>query len=111
VIGWRAGQGVANAGFAETPAVPEDWREIGAWLQTTDPMNISYTQPSMGWVIAAGLGVALVYALSVIAHELGHFTAARAFNVDVTAVELDLAGGYVEMHDDDRLTPGRLDGR
>lgn len=108
VIGWYAGRDVANARFAETPAVPEDWREISAWLQTTDPMNITYTQPSMGWVIAAAVGVTLIYALSVIAHEVGHFAAARALDVEVTAIELDLAGGYVEMHDDDRLTAGKL---
>jgi membrane-associated protease RseP (regulator of RpoE activity) len=104
VIGWRAGQDVANARFAETPVVPEDWRELSAWLETYDPADIVVTQPSTGWVIAAALGVALVYALSVIAHELGHFLAARALDIEVTAVELDAAGGYVEMHDDDRLT-------
>jgi Zn-dependent protease len=108
VIGWRAGQSVANAQFSQARAVPEDWRELSAWLQSSDAMNITYTQPSAGWAIAAGLGVALVYALSVMAHELGHFAAARAFDAEVTAVELDSAGGHVEMHDDDRLTAGRL---
>jgi membrane-associated protease RseP (regulator of RpoE activity) len=105
VIGWRAGQDVANARFAETPVVPEDWRELSGWLETYDPTDIVLTQPSTAWVIAAALGVALVYTLSVIAHELGHFLAARALGAEVKAVELDAAGGYVEMLDDDRLTP------
>ena len=108
IIGWRAGQAVADVRFAEAPAMSEDWREVGAWMQTHDPMDLAITQPSSGWVIAAALGVALVYALSVIAHELGHLAAARALKVHVTAVELDVAGGYVEMCDDDRLTAGRL---
>jgi Zn-dependent protease len=108
VIGWRAGQDVANVRFADAPAIPEDWRAVGAWLETHDPFDITITQPSTGWVIAAALGVALVYFLSVVAHELGHFTAARALKVEVTAVELNFAGGSVEMHDDDRLTAGKL---
>jgi Zn-dependent protease len=54
------------------------------------------------------LGVALVYFLSVLAHELGHLVAARAVKVDVTAVQLNFVGGFVEMHDDDRMTAGRL---
>jgi Zn-dependent protease len=107
VIGWRAGQAVADVRFASVPAMPADWRELPAWLQTHDPMDFTTTQPSIGWVIAAALGVALVYALSVLAHELGHFFAARALDVEVTAVALDFAGGYVEMRDDDRLTAGK----
>jgi peptidase M50-like protein len=66
------------------------------------------THPSTGWVLAAGLGVALVYFLSILAHELGHLIAARAVKIDVAAVQLNFAGGFVEMHDDDRLTAGRL---
>jgi Zn-dependent protease len=108
IIGWRAGQGVAGVRFADAPEMPEDWRKLGAWMETHDPMDITITQPSTGWVIAAALGVALVYALSVITHELGHLAAARVLKVQVTAVELDVAGGYVEMCDDDRLTAGKL---
>jgi Zn-dependent protease len=108
VLGWLAGRDVANVRFAAAPVMPDDWRKLGAWLETNDPMDITITQPGTGWVIAAAVGVALVYALSVIAHELGHFTVARALEVEVTAIELDLAGGYVEMRHDDRLTAGKL---
>ena len=107
-IGWRAGRDVASIPFIHVPAMPEDLRELAAWLQTHDPMAYTTTHPSTGWAIAAGLGVALVYALSILAHELGHYAAARAFDVEVTAVQLDFAGGYVEMEDDDRLTAGRM---
>lgn len=108
MLGFRAGQDVANVRFADAPVMPEDWRELAPWLETHDPFDITLIQPSTGWVIAAALGVALVYVLSVVAHELGHLAAARAHKVEVTAVELNFAGGYVEMHDDDRLTAGKL---
>jgi Zn-dependent protease len=107
LVGWRAAEDVANVRFVAVPAMPEDPLALAAWLQTHDPMAFTTTQPSIGWLIAAALGVALVYALSVVAHELGHFAAARALDIEVTAVELDFAGGYVEMHDDDRLTAGK----
>ena len=38
----------------------------------------------------------------------GHLFAARAMGVEVSAVELNVFGGFVEMDDDDRLTAGRL---
>jgi Zn-dependent protease len=107
-IGWHAGRDIANVTFADLPSIPEDGLELAAWLATNDPFDIAITHPSTGWAIAAGLGVALVYFVSVLAHELGHLAAARALGVEVTAVELNFAGGFVEMHDDDRLTAGRL---
>jgi len=55
------------------------------------------TRPSTGWVVVAGVGVALVYGLSVLAHELGHLAAARLVGVEVAAIELHAAGGFVEM--------------
>jgi len=62
----------------------------------------------IGWALVTGLAVALVYALSIIAHELGHLLAARQSGIAVSAVVLHLFGGHVEIDDDDRLTAGRL---
>ena len=75
-IGWRAARDVADVRFVAVPAMLEDPLELAAWLQTHDPMAFTTTHPSTGWVIAA----ALVYALSIIAHELGHYAPARAFD-------------------------------
>jgi Zn-dependent protease len=71
----------------------------------TDPV---ITEPALGWIIAAAVGTALVYALSILAHELGHLVAARRHGVEVTAVDLHAFGGSVEHHDDERLTAGSL---
>jgi Zn-dependent protease len=107
VFGWIYGVDVKDVRFVEQPAMPDDWRELSLWLQTHDPMHFTTTQPSTGWVIAAMLGAALVFALSIVAHELGHFAAARACNVEVDAIQLGPWGGWVEVHDD-RLTAGKL---
>jgi hypothetical protein len=56
-------------------------------------------KPSLGWAVAAGVGVAGVYALSILLHELGHLAAAPRTGVEVTALELHAAGGFVEMDD------------
>jgi Zn-dependent protease len=72
------------------------------------PLQSPATHPSIGWALATGLAVALAYALSIIAHELGHLLAARQSGFGVSAVVLHLFGGHVEMDDDDRLTAGRL---
>jgi Zn-dependent protease len=110
VLGWFASRGVADATFLHVPAhpAPEDWRAYAAWLETHDPLDFTVTHPSTAWVLSAGLGVAAVYCVSILAHELGHYFAARIVTVDVAAIELNFAGGFVEMHDDDRLTAGRL---
>jgi Zn-dependent protease len=80
------------------------------WLKAvTDAIeHPAITEPALGWIVAAVLGTALVYALSILAHELGHLVAARRHGVEVTAVELHAFGGFVEHHDDDRLTAGSL---
>jgi Zn-dependent protease len=106
LIGWHAGRDVASTPFVD---LPEDLRDVRESLTPGDPLlGTTVSHPSIGWVLAAGLGAALVYFLSVLAHELGHLTVARAVGVDVSAIELGFAGGFVEMHDDDRLTAGRL---
>ena len=60
----------------------------------------------MGWAIAAGLCIALVFFISVLAHELGHFFAARKVGARPAAIRLHFAGGQVEFEDTDRLTAG-----
>lgn len=64
--------------------------------------------PATGWVLAAGLAAAVVSVASVLLHELGHLAAARIVGIDVPAVELHAAGGFVEIDDSDQLTAGRL---
>ncbi len=104
VLGFFAGRDVASASLINLPG------SLDEGLRAFEPggLAVTVTNPSSGWVVAAGLGVALVYALSVVAHEIGHLTAGRLFGIDVTAVQLHAAGGFVEMDDDDRLTAGRL---
>jgi Zn-dependent protease len=77
------------------------------WIQA-NPMHFTSWTPSLGWAIAAGLAAALVYALSVLLHELGHFAVARLAGVEVAALELNFAGGFVELRDDGRVTVGRF---
>jgi Zn-dependent protease len=107
---WHATRDVARTSVTSAPAPPPvtDWREYATWLDSHEAFVHTFTRPSLGWVLAAGLAVAAVYTLSVLLHELGHLHAARAVGVDVAAVELDFAGGFVELDDDDRLTAGRL---
>ena len=40
------------------------------------------SHPSTGWVVVAGLGVSLIYGLSLMAHELVHLAAARLVGMD-----------------------------
>lgn len=105
VLGFFAGRDVASTSLIDLPSLGS----LDEALRAFEPGGpaVTVTKPSSGWVVAAGLGVALVYALSVLAHELGHLTAARLVGIDVAAVQLHAAGGFVEM-DDDRLTAGRL---
>lgn len=104
VFGFFAGRDVASASLINLP------RSFDEGLRAFEPggVAVTVTNPSSGWVVAAGLGVALVYALSVLAHELGHLTAARLVGIDVAAVQLHAVGGFVEIDDEDQLTAGRL---
>lgn len=73
--------------------------------------NLSALEPhplSWSWVLAGALGVGLVYALSVLAHELGHYLTARRLGVDVDGITLHAGGGFVTFADDPRLTRGRF---
>jgi Zn-dependent protease len=49
-------------------------------------------QPPAGWVVGAVLGTALVWWLSVLAHNLGHVAVARSLGIRATAMPLRLCG-------------------
>jgi Zn-dependent protease len=52
-----------------------------------------------GLIVAVGLAAAVVYTLSIVAHELGHLAAAALCRLDVRAVGLSATGGFVELAD------------
>ncbi len=106
VLGFLAGRDVARTTLLTVPR----FRSLDEALHAFEPGGPldTVTRPSAGWVVVAGVGVALVYGLSVLAHELGHLAAARLVGVEVAAIELHAAGGFVEMNDDDALTAGKL---
>jgi len=105
VLGFLAGRDVATTTLLSVPR----FRSLHEALHAFELGGLeTVTHPSTGWVVVAGLGAALVYGLSVLAHELGHLAAARVVGVEVAAIELHAAGGFVEMNDDDALTAGKL---
>jgi Zn-dependent protease len=107
-VGWQyAGDVASTSLFRFTPA-PTDPLKMVEWAEKSQAAAAAAAHPSRGWVLAAGLGVAAVYTLSVLAHELAHLAAARLAGADVDGVFLDFAGGFVVMADDDRLTAGKL---
>ncbi len=109
VLGVLAGRDVARDNLA--PHLPGPDATLAERLHVFDPggpFRSPALHPSIGWALVAGLAVAIVYALSVLAHELGHLLAARQSGAKVSAVVLHVFGGHVEMEDDDRLTAGRL---
>jgi membrane-associated protease RseP (regulator of RpoE activity) len=66
VIGWRAGQDVANVRFADVPAMPEDWRKLG-WpltdmpdLQTSAGVTAGRIPVSAFWINVVALAVNLL---------------------------------------------------
>lgn len=106
VAGVLAGQDVAATRLVRLPKI----RTLDEALHAFDRGSKAFMEvrPSLGWALAAGLGVAVIYALSVVAHELGHLAVARRMGVGVAAMQLHAYGGYVEIDDDDSLTAGRL---
>jgi Zn-dependent protease len=108
LFAWLGTRHLSTTSIVPTPPRPSGLAEVAVWLQRYGVPEIVVVRASPGWVLAAGAGVALVYALSVLAHELGHLLAARVVGVKVSALQLDAAGGFVEMDDDDRLTAGKL---
>jgi Zn-dependent protease len=105
-IALGAARDVSDTTLAYEPHMPHDSLKLAAFLQQSHLPVI--TGPSPGWVLAGAAATLLAYALSILAHEVGHLGAARAVGVDVTSVNLHGAGGFVEMDDPDHLTAGRL---
>jgi Zn-dependent protease len=109
VLGFLAGQRVRVARLA--PHLPGPDASLAERLHVFDPggpLQSPAAHPSIWWALATGLAVALVYGLSILAHELGHLFAARQSGAGVSAVVLHIFGGHVEIEDDDHLTAGRL---
>lgn len=105
VLGVFAGSDVSGAILtAQMPAAGASIDELIRVFEASGAPE----SPSFGWVLGAGFGVAVVYMLSIFLHELGHLVAARLAGVDVSAMHLHVAGGHVDIDDDDRLTAARL---
>jgi Zn-dependent protease len=92
----------------EPPADPLDPQYPAALTEALSDWSLEATPMPWAWVLAGALGVALVYGLSILAHELGHFFAARRLGADVDAVTLHAAGGFVDIGDEASLTRGRF---
>jgi Zn-dependent protease len=105
-LGFFAGQDVADTKLVRIPT----FDTTDEALHVLDPGVLAglEVRPSLGWAVAAGVAVAAIYALSIVAHELGHLVAARRAGAGVAAMQLHFAGGYVEVDDDDSLTAGKL---
>ena len=105
VLGAFAGWDVSDAVLM--PRMPAAGASIAELMRAFEASGVMH-EPSFGWVLGAGLAVAVVYALSIFLHELGHLVAARLAGAEVSALHLHAAGGHVDIDDDDRLTAGRL---
>jgi Zn-dependent protease len=107
LVGLFGGRRVAQASWVtHSPPQPDsgDPVAMSQWLEALEgPVT---QQPSTGWAIAAGLCIALVFLISILAHELGHFFAARKVGARPAAIRLHFAGGQVEFEDTHRLTAG-----
>jgi Zn-dependent protease len=106
LLGFLVGRQVAGTRLVRIPRI-DSVEEALHVFDPGGPLEIEI-RPSIGWALAAGAGVALVYALSVVAHELGHLVAARRAGAGVGEMRLHAAGGYVEVDDNDDLTAGRI---
>jgi len=110
--GGSAGHRVSEATLDTAPPLPPDpppGHELDPkyieQLANLD-LHVPILHPSTGWAIAAGLGVALAYFLSILLHELGHYLTARALRVRASGIQLDFAGGFVSLGDE--TTAGRF---
>lgn len=102
-----AGRQLRGRSFSETPDLPatsSDPESLLAFAKALDNLSIESSPMPWFWVVLGGLGVGAVYALSVLAHELGHYFTARRLGVEVEGITLHAAGGFVEFADDARLT-------
>ena len=72
------------------------WLLFGAVIVILFSPDLRYLFPELGGMgaYAFALLTALLFAVSVLIHELGHVAAARAFKTPVVEVELNLLGGF-----------------
>lgn len=97
--------------FVDTPNLPQvssDPESLTAFVEAMQSSSGSPSSMPVAWVLIGGIGVGLVYALSILAHELGHYLTARSCRVGVEGITLNGAGGFVEFADDARLTRPRF---
>lgn len=74
------------------------WLLFGAVIVILFSPDLRYLYPELGnfGAYAFALLTALLFAVSVLIHELGHVAAARAFKTPVVEVELNLLGGFTK---------------
>lgn len=109
IAGWFSAEQVTRLTVLERiPPVPTDPVAVSLWFERYASLATATWHPSLAWVVAIGACVALMYVLSILAHELGHVAAARAYGLRVDTIELGLTGGFVTLPDSDRLTAGSL---
>jgi Zn-dependent protease len=106
VLGVLGGWDVAKTQLVVVPEFETLDQAMHAFDQASSLDDV--IRPPIGWAVLAGVGVAIVYALSIVVHELAHLAAARVAGMRVAAVRLTAMGGSVELEDDDALTAGRL---
>ena len=106
---WGATRGLDDVRIAPTPPMPstDDLVAFADWVERYGTPELITTRPGPGYLLAVGLAVVLVFALSILLHELGHLFAARALGAEPTVIELNLFGGFVELADTDRIRPSR----
>jgi Zn-dependent protease len=102
-----AGRQLRGKSFSEPvdlPVTSSDPESLLAFATALENLSPERTPMAWPWVLLGGLGVGAVYALSILAHELGHYFTARRLGVAVDGITLNAAGGFVELTDDSRLT-------
>ncbi|MBE2320759.1 M50 family metallopeptidase [Solirubrobacter sp. CPCC 204708] len=109
VIGLLAGRHARETEVVDAPEVPSlpstpTPEEMSAWLDVVNDFDYPRYAMPWGWVLVAGVGAALIFALSIVAHELGHLVVAKLAAADVTGLTLHAAGGFVELAHDGRLS-------
>ncbi|MEV4423195.1 site-2 protease family protein [Patulibacter sp. NPDC049589] len=83
-------------------------RVLERWDARMRDIDSAFEHPSVVWALVAAGAVALLYVLSILAHELGHAWAVRRAGLQADTIELGATGGFVTFPDDEHLTAGRL---